>query len=513
MSNDFPSVPWPSRFAAAGLVAAIAAASMRDESPSADTTAAPTPMPRATPSRGPILLPDQFSASDGDASARSDPRIATGIAFVELHLAQETPRGRGVMMGHVEAGNEYLPRIDSDFGAVRFLTPRASRRARFSKISGHADATARLIYSPTGLAPGVDQVLLLNNWEWIGDFGLRVGSLEPPTAAGCRVMTHSWAFSSGTPDAMVLRRLDYLIEHENVIVVSGVENGGHSAAPGLIASAYNGIAVGVTRRSSSGTGTQVDGVGRCKPELVGDMSRTSYATPIVAAVAARLVEAANRRALFPPTDLGDRAGDVLRVEVIKAAMLAGADKSVGFEPAEGSPLDPHHGAGAVRFDRSLEVLWSGPVPRPAAGTRRGLIADAVAQGQPTPIDRLAGWDYRAIEPGGVVIYDMTVPVALKQLSIAVVWNRHVDGWDLINPMMEADRLAPLPLADVDLRLIRPTREHGNTIVARSTSSVDNLEHIHLRSVQPGEYRIDLRRKDDLPMTEHVAIAWWSQVGE
>ena len=81
---------------------------------------------------------------------------------------------------------------------------------------------------------------------------LVVGSLEPPTAAGCRVMTHSWAFSSGPLDALVLRRLDYLIEHENVIVVSGVENGGHSAAPGLIASAYNGIAVGVTRRSSSG---------------------------------------------------------------------------------------------------------------------------------------------------------------------------------------------------------------------------------------------------------------------
>ncbi len=498
-------VPWPNKLAVAALGGLIVTLSVFDDDPRpAPVTPARRVMARGT-TESPALH-DFFNenATNGDA-AHSDPHQATGIALVERYFADRTPTGRGVAMMHVEAGADFAPRL-TGFGGVELLVlPLWTGRA--SKISGHADATARLIYGPCGLAPGVGHVAFVNNWAWIAGRCLRADSLEPPTASGCRVMSHSWAFSGGPMDVLVLRRLDYLIEHDNVIVVAGVDNGGHSAVPGMIASAYNAIAVGVTRRSSSGGGTQADGAGRRKPELVADMSRTSYATPVVAAVAARLVEAANHRAMFPPTELGNRAGDVLRVEVIKAVMLAGADKSVGFEPAEGSPLDAHHGAGAVRFDRSLQVLWNGPISRPAQPLTHSPTHLAA---QSTPIDQFAGWDYRAIMPDEVVTYALTVPAPLKQLSIAAVWNRHVDGWDLINPTLDAQGLAPLPLADIDLRVIRPRRE-GNVILARSTSSVDNLEHLHLRDVQPGIYHIDLRRKDDLSATEHVAIAWWSQV--
>lgn len=391
----------------------------------------------------------------------------TGLDAARRRLGPQMPTGRGVELGHVEGPSTgYAPDTKNPrFRGVRFVL-----HDQDSPPSGHATATAQVIYGKRGGAPGVQTVHVFPVQPWITDAYLRSGTPHPtdPTV-NARVFTHSWIAPPNPGSALVLRRVDHVVDQRDVLIVAGVNNGRNKPVPGLLAPSYNGIAVGLANGNSSGGYTTIERAGRCKPDIVAPHSVTSYSTPLVAAMAARLIEFADRT----PTP------DDRRTEVLKAALLAGAFKGNRWNPEPGKPLDQRLGAGVVDIDRSLLILEGGPTPPGATDKRYGYHFGGIGGGQ------TQHFLFRADQP-------------LGECSIILTWHRHVFG----------PRLAQAALANLDLRLSRRDADGNWSPVAQSVSEIDNVEHVFKRSLPPGVYRIEVsRRGDGLLAGWEYALAW------
>ena len=501
-----------------------------------------------------------------------------GIDVIQNRLGNLTPTGRGVTMGHVESGGanggQYIPNIHNH----RYTGVRFELMSKSSKVSGHADATARLIYGKQGLAPGVTDVQLYEANDWLTDRGLNVQRVlnrartlwsppKAPMSQGRRVLSHSWIHtSSAVRDAIAIRRLDHLIDRDHVIVVAGVNNGGATPVPHLLASSYNTIAVGTVGKKSSSGYTRIEGAGRCKPDVVVAMSKTSFSTPVAAAVVARLVETADGIVMRAVAASRDKAGSTKKgnsvgkenagssvkrngkivvgaiskspglhankAQVIKAVLMAGADKSCGFAPQEGRPLDQHHGAGAVRFDRSYDILAGGWVLH----DKIRQAGQALPVAAPAALKQKNGWSFAGIGVNELQAYSLQIDSPAKELCIAIVWHRVVKGNIVDHPKDENRRVwrTAVRLPDLNLGLIRLKTAAGKGAVAttklaktggtgksevsdklglvgKSMSKADNVEHVYLKDVSPGLYQIVVRRvdrgsRDDTP----YALAWWQR---
>jgi hypothetical protein len=379
-------------------------------------------------------------------------------------------------MAHVEGTPNYLPATNTNDFLGLIIIPRSGP----SLAHPHATATAKVIYGPAGLAPGVKIVHCFNSNNWMGDAYLRIGSSEPPLQDVPRIFNHSWI--SDTPAAPeILRRVDYQIDQRNVIMCVGVNNGRDTGVPALLASAYNVIAVGDRFGLSSGGYTRVETPGRCKPDLVAPMTLTSFATPLVSACAARLLEAASN---LP--DASDRAA---KPQLIKAVLLAGATKPPQWRQAEGKPLDEHFGAGMLQLDNSLMILQAGPT-------------------EPGPIQRRFSWDFRAMTPNQTTRYELKVSKPLGEMSIILTWHRRISGNVAFNETISRMVWDNTPrLADFDLRLTK-VDDQSVTEIAASRSAIDNVEHIYLPALPPGRYVLEVARSSDgYDEPWDYALAW------
>jgi hypothetical protein len=96
-----------------------------------------------------------------------------------------------------------------------------------------------------------------------------------------------------------------------------------------------------------------------------------------------------------------------------------------------------------------------------------------------------------------------------RVSVLAAWNRAV-----------ADSFASWQLPDLDLELWRvdaggqlqslvgdPGLAHFATGNVQSTSAVENVEHLYLEGLAPGEYALELRRLPDTLGEWEVALAW------
>lgn len=421
-----------------------------------------------------------------DAEAPFEARI--GLEAAQRRLGDALPTGRGVVMGHVEGERgRYMPNPNDR----RFERMRLEARSGPSEPFNHATHTARIIYGPGGLAPGVKHVHHFAVDHWITSGYLQAGRPSPPHDDAPRVWSHSW-ISQGEREqteaprlAHVLRRVDHAIDAQGTIMCVGVNNRRGSVVPAMLASAYNAIAVGAAEGASSGGYTRIETAGRCKPDLIAPRSRTSYSTPVVAALAARLVEAAER--------VGQRheAPYASRPEVIKAALMAGAVKPWNWRPEPGKPLDEHLGAGWVHLDRALEILHAGPQPIDEPGSA-------------------IGWSYREMASDETDAFHFEVTAQANEISILLTWHRRIDGGLMAHPFTgntlhwnDAPRMANL-----DLRLHYTDAQDRTGVIGRSTSDIDNVQHIHITDPPPGRYRLDVtRRPDDYDETWTYAVAW------
>jgi hypothetical protein len=418
--------------------------------------------------------PTSAGAPSG-VSSQAPPQDLIGITRLHRLLGDETPIGTGVIAGHVEGvAGDYMPSIHTEaLGGVRLVAV-----SGVSRINDHATATARVIYGPNGMAPGIGEVHHYHVADFLGREFLRFGSAYQPGSNEPRLFNHSWIGNDNGTAAEVLARLDDAIDTHDVVMVVGVNNGRSSRVPALLASAYNAIAVGQWDGDSSGGYTRLETPGRCKPDIVGPGSRTSFSTPAVTGVVARLLEAAGAMSEHP---------HATRAELIKAVLLAGASKPANWRPADGRPLDEHLGAGRADAVASYAILTAGPPQQHGVMPRRG-------------------WCFDQLPAGGSRTYSLFLPQQVGELSLVLVWHRR--GGDLRDGDRTNVYWLPRPrVADFDLELVRVDETHVTTTIAKSASRIDNVEHIYRTGAGAGRYRVTVSRRDRDEQPWDYALAW------
>jgi len=437
------------------------------------------------------------------------------IGYQDLldRLGDDTPTGAGIVVAEIEAyveGLAYGPNPDSADFAGKILIPMSGDPGN----SWHATTVAKFQFGHNwSIAPAINEIYLWSAPDWLTGGFLNRGmpATVPPllTPGGIKCMNNSWVALSTIPaDNEALRRTDSVIPRDDLIMTSGVNNDSGANWP-LMSHLFNGITVGVYEGTHifSDTLPQYDGGGRMKPEIVAPEQFTSFATPKINAAASLLVEVARTD---PILSLDERAE---RSEVIKAAIRAGGkhfnfadgvwtNNPVTSGPDRGvtaRPIDNRVGVGTLNINRSHMILTGGE-------------QDGSATPPLVPNADWAGWDLAPVLPQASMYWRIEVPEAADQVSIVLTWHRRVrrlfDGWtmaelDLILWRVDAQGELATLIGDDGI----PYFGGGNVV---SESTVDNLEHLYVTDLEPGDYVIEARRLDDLnepPLEWDAAIAW------
>jgi hypothetical protein len=273
----------------------------------------------------------------------------------------------------------------------------------------------------------------------------------------------------------------------NTLFVSAVNNGGSVSPPGT---SYNCIGVGDSDGNSS-IGPTLDN-GRAKPDIVAPGGETSFSTPYVAGAAAVLMQAGLRG------DGGSDTNSAADMRTVKALLLNGAVKPVGWTNISPSPLDAHYGAGVLNVFNSYEQL---------AGGKQGYIASvSVITNSPHPptgatgtVGALSGWDFNTNTTSATTdtvkhyYFNATNGLnnAVFTATATLVWNRHNNKSSINN---------------LDLFLYDAI---SSNLIACSTSLVDNVEHLWLPQLPQSRYDLQVLKHGGASVTtnETYALAW------
>lgn len=385
------------------------------------------------------------------------------IGYTDLagELGLAIPTGSGVWITQVESGsNGYAP-DPALFPDQTFYLQSGS-----SENSAHATNVGGYLYGGGGIAPGVSDVNVWDAVHWFNSGSLGTAGTSAPETENGRVQNHSWIGSS-IDSADTVRRLDYAIDRDGFVAVMGMSNGSPDYVPDLLGHSYNGIAVGLSS-GTHGTGlTRFDEPGRVKPDIVAPLSYTSYATPVVGASAAILLDAADRD--------GGLANARNQPEVTKAILMAGATKQefADWDRTSTRPLDDVYGAGELNVLNSYHIL--------VAGEQEASLATDVTT---------TGWDYGDTstgQPTNWYFFEVPAGWAMNGFSAVLAWNRVIeDGqvgprWE--NPTAE--------LANLDMRLFTAEGLTVGTQMDASESAVDNVEHVYWSMLPAGRYAIEV----------------------
>lgn len=429
-------------------------------------------------------------------------REKLGLTQLAELAGDAMPTGAGITVGQVEApltagGTNYMPNA-SYFSnpSAQLLADTIVDKNGAGTVSTHATAVAEGIYGTNGVAPGVANVDVYNANLWIYASVLRTTNWRAPLPVTQRVVNHSWigSFAASGNDGVatatdMLRRVDYVVNRDKVVMVAGVNNGLATPFPQVIGNAYNVISVGLTNGYSSPGPSSIDVPGRTKPDLAVPATSTSIGTGWVTGAAAMLLEMVgeNSAASQPAT--------------IKAALLAGAVKTPfdlqGSTPSAldnwshtpQQPLDLLHGAGQMNIYNSAIILASG---QQAASSTEDV--------------NLIGWDYTAVSPENVTKYFLEVPAGMVAVNFSLIatWNREIEFTQGVS--YQPAKLTP-SLANVDLALFAANGYEQGTLLDSSISTIDNVEHIYRTGLGAGRYEIDVTTN----ALANVALAWTTQL--
>jgi hypothetical protein len=391
--------------------------------------------------------------------ARADPLVDIGLTDLRTTDSLQAD-GAGIPVSQVEAlyNGNYAPNFASSEFQDTNIT--LGVNASNSDSSIHATFVANRFYGNTlGVASDVTQVKVLDSSSFLGTGALNVGTIRLPLDLGVRVINNSWiaAYDDDAHNIEAIRRLDYMIAHNNVVVVAADSAGADSQFPKLLATSFNGITVGASGASASGP-VQFDSSGaRAKPDLVVGTGTPSEATALVSGSAALLLSEAKARKL------------PLNALATKALLMAGAVRPADWEhgnpgPEDDAqvPLDYRYGAGELRVDRSFAILTAG---------RRA----------PGNVSRI-GWDIRSAATGNNFNrYTFNVRATAADFTAVLTWNRTFPN------VTHGLDFTP-SLANLDLTLQRQSGSRW-LLVSRSTSDVDNLEELTLDGLPKGTYRL------------------------
>ena len=462
-------------------------------------------------------IPDSMADYKGDI----------GFTALKTELGAAIPDGRRLsLVTQTEAATNAHHGKDEETGRLKVWMP-DPRRPEFSgkKIlnrsgslpyySGHATGVGRLFYGKnSSIAPGISTVECFLADHWLGPGYLESSAATNPRSSSSRIANHSWVASTNGNNPSVLRRIDWVVGTDETIQVVGPCRPGNP----LLGSAFNTIAVGEAD-GESGKGTAaVDALytaGRSCPQLVAPRKTASSAAPVVAAAAALLVEVGHgdpglsRDPVLRRT--ANRNGDTIynaeRSEVVKAALMAGADRVtrntevIGGNPidiedyrkdsAHRSPngLDRRYGAGQVNIGNSYHII---------AGGEQNSLEDMPESGG---IIGRSGFDYDPAFGGEngsntVATYYFTADKDSTLLRAALVWNIDIDAG--AGPHFAGSAT----LYDLDLFLYDVTGTGEPRQVAASTAPADNTENLWVGLGKNRRYMIQVK-----PGSRQSAFKW------
>jgi len=428
---------------------------------------------------------------------------AIGLDALRARLGDDTPDGTGVIAGHTEAPTgqgDWAP--DPNHAQLQGKSWVYSP-ANPTSWSGHATTVARHYYGNViSPAPGITTIFAweVNNWL---NFALRMNQTNtPPAQTDAEILNNSWigTFGNNSLNNQALRRVDYLVNDQGIVVTGGVNNNaGWSTQNTLLSHMYNGISVGRSdgNHNAGTTFNGIDGAGRMKPEIVAPDTATSWTTGIVSGCVAILRETA--RDTPGPNPNADRP------EVIKATLLGGATHRAGWTnfpevsgPNRGvtaAPLDPLYGVDQVNINTSHLIL--------TAGERDGTF------GMPGSTDLAGyGWDLATIQSSQSVYYRFEIGETADEAVFLCTWNRRVP----VN-------FGSFEIPNIDLELFSINAQ-GQLVSLRganagvfqagniaSVSQVDNVEHLFIQGLAPGTYALEVKRTADAFGAWDVATTW------
>ncbi len=462
------------------------------------------------------------------------------IGFPELQnqLGTDLPTGEGITVQHVEGtaggaqtGN-YFPDPSESVNLGKTLnniTFNAGVSQGSAGISNHARGVGFYFYgNSTSVSPGIDTIDVFEANHWMGfevngsnatthSSGFLNTLGASPNTTSARIANHSWVgeFGTSSVNSQVVRRLDYVVERDDLINVVGIQNGFANSDRSLLKSAFNDISVGVSNGDHYAYTLEIDNVytdGRVAPDIVApglnfsnSVVRTSSATPMVSSVAALLLDTAGDTELSNGT-ITNRTRTINHAEtseVIKAVLMAGADRNVDnlngpdlldYSVGTSNNLDLNYGAGQVNVLHSYNILSAGEHD---SDQDRGGMVDISSR----------GWDYDSNFGGDNstndrASYHFTATTTGEVLHATLAWNIEVQGF--------TSSPANTTLRDLNLVLYDVTNSQVvSQTGASSLSTTENTENIFFDGLVAGN-RYEIRVEAANGQTDFdwdYALAW------
>ena len=413
-----------------------------------------------------------------------------GLADLIARLgAGNEPTGAGVEVAQVEASEAagYAPDTTHvDFAGKSFTLMSGS-----SGTSGHATNVGRRIYGTGsyGISPGTDTIYVYSASGWAQSNYLRVGTGSNPASppGNVSLFNNSWigSFGSASIDSQAVRRADWSIDSSNVMMLNGVANSGDHSP--LMSFGFNCVSVGIL------SGTHVGGVvpsgydtSGCQiPLIVASQSTTSDATGVVSAATSLIVETAETH----PNTAGNFFATLS--ETTKAVLLTGGKhegpwtnnpETSGVNRGRTSqPIDDMLGVGTVNVDRSWQVMAGGQ--HGSSTSTSGLV--------PAPY---AGWETSTVTTSQSKYILFDVQSLADEVSIVLTWHQTVNsnfsGYSIANLNLQLWGFESGSLVDITGDAGLSIFSAGNVV---SESSVDNVEHLFVKNLAPGEYVLEINR--------------------
>ncbi|MCX7914981.1 MAG: S8 family serine peptidase [Verrucomicrobiae bacterium] len=423
--------------------------------------------------------------------------------------------GIGIRIGQIEPG---VPATNHLFlgGQVAFTTNIHTGTSGI--VDAHATQVAGVLVSTDtvfrGIAPGA-KLYSAGHQGYATDLDLAQSVFLLATNFNTRVMNQSFSLpgtqGNATGTSVWERAIDRLVSQTTNIFVQTPGN-----IPGvnnlrIPAGSYNAIVVGAVSNITGTTavadfspsGPLADG--RSKPDIVAPgapvvvptfpvgpdgtnrtvNSGTSFAAPLVAGTAARLLQVGTT------TFTGSTRDHSQDPRVIKATLMNSATKLAGWNGnvtypggihTTTQPLDPAQGAGMLNAPAAYHNYAAGEF-------NPGNVA-------PT------GWDLHSVSLGLTNLYRVTPPVA-GEIRLTLTWYRNVGP---------GPTFSVTSYNDLDILLWR-SDDPGfstRTLVARSISTLNNVEHLYLPNAPFGYYEFGVHFKARVTGTdanEFYGIAW------
>ncbi|MGI9012985.1 MAG: hypothetical protein ACR2GY_01905 [Phycisphaerales bacterium] len=428
------------------------------------------------------------------------------LGYLDLieRLGGNAPDGTGILAGHVEAGSSYAP----DMNHAEFNGKTFTLKSGASGTSNHATRVGRNFYGLTSsVAAGIADIHLYSANGWLQNDFLRVGpGSTPPITVPVDIFNCSWigTFQNNDADNNALRRADFAIDSQDLVMAVGVNNGSGplDVNDTLMSHAFNVISVGRTtgNHHHGTTRAGIDGPGRMRPDIVAPDTATSWSTGLISGCVAVLQETA---ASLPGLQGNPNADDA---EVIKAVLLAGAQHRPGWtnNPATSgsnrgvtaTPYDETYGVDVANVNSS-HLIFTGLEHDGATTPPTGGSVPA------------SGWDLFPINSNQSRHWRFQLADVKDEVSMLVTWHRRTSS-----------DFSTSDLPNLDLELFA-VDGGGNLVSLRgnaglsafiegniaSVSDVDNVEHLYIKGLAAGNYILRVKRSADSLDSWVGAVAW------